>query len=117
MGGIVSLLGKLGKSVPAYMNHADLPLLLESNPELDASRIIDSPDGFSLSLGTGGDAIKIRFMHTPGHSKGSQCVLVNGNRLLTGDTMFVVFLACVLADPMFREVAVASTFPILIATK
>ncbi|KAL3894612.1 MAG: hypothetical protein SGCHY_005176 [Lobulomycetales sp.] len=89
VGGIVSLLGKLGKSVPAYMNHADLPLLLESNPELDASRIIDSPDGFSLSLGTGGDAIKIRFMHTPGHSKGSQCVLVNGNRLLTGDTMFV----------------------------
>lgn len=31
----------------------------------------------------------IKFIHTPGHTPGSQCLLVNGNRLLTGDTVFI----------------------------
>ncbi len=40
-----------------------------------------------------GDAIKlgeleIRFIHTPGHTPGSQCFLVEGN-LVSGDTLFV----------------------------
>ncbi|KAJ3220503.1 hypothetical protein HK099_004241 [Clydaea vesicula] len=33
--------------------------------------------------------IPIKFIHTPGHSRGSQCILVNNNRLFTGDTMFI----------------------------
>jgi len=32
--------------------------------------------------------IEIKFLHTPGHTPGSQCFLVNGN-LVSGDTLFV----------------------------
>ncbi|MGH7865541.1 MAG: MBL fold metallo-hydrolase, partial [Candidatus Binataceae bacterium] len=40
-----------------------------------------------------GDTIKVgdldvKFLHTPGHTPGSQCFLVNGN-LVSGDTLFV----------------------------
>lgn len=31
---------------------------------------------------------EIKFFHTPGHSPGSQCILI-GNQLLTGDTLFI----------------------------
>ena len=32
--------------------------------------------------------VEIRFVHTPGHTPGSQCFLVDG-RLVSGDTLFV----------------------------
>jgi glyoxylase-like metal-dependent hydrolase (beta-lactamase superfamily II) len=41
-------------------------------------------DGDTLELGS----LAIRFLHTPGHTPGSQCFLV-GNRLVAGDTLFV----------------------------
>ena len=41
-------------------------------------------DGDSLDLG----ALSIGFLHTPGHTPGSQCFLV-GDRLVAGDTLFV----------------------------
>ena len=33
----------------------------------------------------------VKFIHTPGHTPGSQCFLVEGN-LISGDTLFVEFL-------------------------
>jgi glyoxylase-like metal-dependent hydrolase (beta-lactamase superfamily II) len=33
--------------------------------------------------------VRLRFLHTPGHSPGSQCISVNGTDLVTGDTLFV----------------------------
>jgi glyoxylase-like metal-dependent hydrolase (beta-lactamase superfamily II) len=46
-----------------------------------------------LSLTEGGDEMavggqRIRFMHTPGHTPGSQCFLVGPN-LVSGDTLFI----------------------------
>lgn len=41
-------------------------------------------DGDTLRLGD----FELRFLHTPGHTPGSQCFLV-GNRLIAGDTLFV----------------------------
>ena len=32
---------------------------------------------------------ELRFLHTPGHRFDSVCVLVNGRRLMTGDTLFI----------------------------
>lgn len=41
-------------------------------------------NNFSLEL----DDVKINFMHTPGHTPGSQCFHVHGN-LVAGDTLFL----------------------------
>jgi hydroxyacylglutathione hydrolase len=41
-------------------------------------------DGDTLPLG----ALSLRFIHTPGHTDDSICILV-GNKLITGDTLFV----------------------------
>ncbi len=34
-------------------------------------------------------SIPIQFVHTPGHTQGSTCFLVGGDRLVAGDTLFV----------------------------
>jgi len=49
--------------------------------------------GQNLKKIKGGDRLKIgsneiEFLHTPGHTPGSQCFLVNGN-LVSGDTLFI----------------------------
>lgn len=41
-------------------------------------------DGDELSFGN----IKMKFIHTPGHTPGGCCILIDGN-LFTGDTLFV----------------------------
>jgi len=33
--------------------------------------------------------VRVRFLHTPGHTPGSQCFLVNQASLVAGDTLFV----------------------------
>jgi hydroxyacylglutathione hydrolase len=47
-----------------------------------------------LAPHAGGDILKvgtipIQFVHTPGHTEGSTCFLVGGDRLVAGDTLFV----------------------------
>ena len=42
------------------------------------------PDDFKLKVGS----VDIEFLHTPGHTPGSQCFLINGN-LVAGDTLFL----------------------------
>jgi len=46
--------------------------------------IIETKEGFKLKVGN----IELSFLHTPGHTEGAQCIQV-GNRLVTGDTLFV----------------------------
>jgi glyoxylase-like metal-dependent hydrolase (beta-lactamase superfamily II) len=51
---------------------------------ISESDLIRHDSGDVLELGN----LKIEFIHTPGHTPGSQCFLVNG-RLVSGDTLFV----------------------------
>lgn len=65
--------------VPVYVHRGDAPHL--------------GVDRASLTLVSGGEAVPVgRFqatlIHTPGHTPGSQCLLV-GERLLSGDTLFI----------------------------
>ena len=36
-----------------------------------------------------GESLKLHFIHTPGHSQESMCIIVNDFALLTGDTLFI----------------------------
>lgn len=61
--------------------------------EGDYAKRISGLSDSDLVLTEGGDTIRagdleIRFLHTPGHTPGSQCFLVDGN-LVSGDTLFI----------------------------
>jgi len=74
IGGLVELRSALEVPVAAHIADAnDLPL----KPDLLLN------DGDEILLG----AIKLRVLHTPGHTPGSVCFLV-GNYLIAGDTLF-----------------------------
>jgi hydroxyacylglutathione hydrolase len=51
---------------------------------LDESDLVRHAGGDALEVG----GVEIRFIHTPGHTPGSQCFLVDG-RLVSGDTLFI----------------------------
>ena len=50
-----------------------------------ARKDIGIKDGDTLMAG----AITLRFIHTPGHSPESMCIVVNDTALITGDTLFI----------------------------
>lgn len=57
-------------------------IVMHKNSEMEKDVAVD--DGDIITLGD----LKIRVLHTPGHSKDSICLLAE-NRLFTGDTLFV----------------------------
>jgi len=71
------------EAVPLYVNKNEAEGLKQVTGVADNDmKKVD--DGDSLELG----ALSIGFLHTPGHTPGSQCFLV-GDRLVAGDTLFV----------------------------
>ncbi|KAJ1871885.1 hypothetical protein LPJ55_003519 [Coemansia sp. RSA 990] len=71
--------------LPLLVHPLDIPEVTAANPGLRNHHFTPTPNGFSFCLGERTD---IQFMHTPGHTPGSQCLLVNGCRLFSGDTLF-----------------------------
>ena len=74
--------------LPELLSALDIPVHVHRD---DARLVTVAPS--SLRLVSGGDtvqvgAIPVGLIHTPGHTPGSQCLMVNG-RLLTGDTLFI----------------------------
>ncbi len=65
--------------VPVYLNRAEAPALQVSPSNL---KLLD--DGDPIQIGE----LSVATLHTPGHTPGSQCLLVDGH-LITGDTLFV----------------------------
>ncbi len=62
-----------------YMHPAEIPWM----PGWKEAAV-PTPDGEKLKIGE----LAITFIHTPGHSPGSQCLLCSG-LLLSGDTLFI----------------------------
>ena len=79
--GVIALLEQV--SVPLYVNknEAEGVKVVTGVSDTDLKKV---DDGSSLDLGD----LRIQFLHTPGHTPGSQCFLI-GNRLVAGDTLFV----------------------------
>lgn len=73
-------------SAVAYIHEEDVTAVKKSNPDLDPERVVSVRDGFELEVGS---SVRIQRLHTPGHTPGSQCLLVNGKRLVSGDTLFI----------------------------
>lgn len=81
--GIKTILAK-HPAIKVYVHRDDVDAF-QNDSRIESDRIIPSEDGTELTIGT---RLKIRFIHTPGHTPGAQCLLVNETRLITGDTLF-----------------------------
>lgn len=79
--GLPALLERV--SVPVHANRLEVPLVSAWTgiPEAD---LIGHDGGDRVSVG----AVEIELLHTPGHTPGSQCFLVDG-MLVSGDTLFL----------------------------
>jgi glyoxylase-like metal-dependent hydrolase (beta-lactamase superfamily II) len=78
VGGIKKLAQQTGAKV--VVHRGDTPGLERGGIPID--RIV--ADGDTILVGE----IKVQIIHTPGHTPGSMCLLA-GNKLMTGDTLFV----------------------------
>lgn len=77
------------RNIPIYVNPKELDYLDKGAPrglflDLPRDQVKPVKSGDKLTLGT----TSITFLHTPGHTPGSQCFLVN-EQLLSGDTLFL----------------------------
>jgi hydroxyacylglutathione hydrolase len=77
--GVVELLEKL--DVPVYVHKTETHIL----KNVPASSKVPSENLQVIDLG---GEVQITLLHTPGHTPGSQCFLVQ-NRLVSGDTLFI----------------------------
>lgn len=87
--GVESLLQATDAKV--YVNKEESAFLKRSRA--DSTGIFINISAPNLMPVSGGDRIKVgkvgvEFIHTPGHTPGSQCFLVNNN-LVSGDTLFI----------------------------
>lgn len=79
--GLAELMGQ--EAVPIWVNrHEADGLKIVTGVSDSDMRKVESGD--TMRLGE----MEITFLHTPGHTPGSQCFLI-GNRLIAGDTLFV----------------------------
>jgi glyoxylase-like metal-dependent hydrolase (beta-lactamase superfamily II) len=79
--GAVELLERVKAKV--YINKSEAPFLARL-VGLSASDIVKVEGGDKTTVGN----IEVTFIHTPGHTPGSQCFLVD-NKLVAGDTLFI----------------------------
>jgi len=80
--GLAELLA--AKPVKVYANAHEVEGM-EAVTGLSRSDFVAVSGGYNLTVGE----TQIIFLHTPGHTPGSQCFLVNGSGLVAGDTLFI----------------------------
>lgn len=79
--GVSSLLEK--HDIPVHVNEHEVPWVVRTTG-LSESEIVSHSSGDTMTVGE----LEITIVHTPGHTPGSQCFLVNGC-LVSGDTLFL----------------------------
>lgn len=80
--GVAELLERT--EVPVHVQEAEVEWIEKTTP-LTRSSLTTHRGGDTLMVGE----IPITFIHTPGHTPGSQCFLVNDELLVAGDTLFL----------------------------
>ncbi len=86
------LWGTQVQGLAKLLERAAVPIYVNKH-EADGVKIVTGVSDSDLRKVDDGDTVKlgeqeIRFLHTPGHTPGSQCFLIDG-RLVAGDTLFV----------------------------
>jgi hydroxyacylglutathione hydrolase len=79
--GVAALLEHI--SVPVHVNAHEARWVTESTG-IDAGELVGHDDGDRVRVG----GVDVELLHTPGHTPGSQCFVVDG-RLISGDTLFL----------------------------
>jgi glyoxylase-like metal-dependent hydrolase (beta-lactamase superfamily II) len=79
--GVAELLGRGGGPVHVHRDEAEF---VQQVTGVSASDLVQHDGGDIVEVG----AIRIELLHTPGHTPGSQCFLVDG-MLVSGDTLFL----------------------------
>ncbi len=79
--GTSELLGLV--DVPVHVQATESPWVTKGT-SVERDSLVEHASGDSIPVG----AIAITVLHTPGHTPGSQCALVDG-RLISGDTLFL----------------------------
>lgn len=79
--GLAELLGEVSMPVHAHRQEADMVARVTG---LQAGDVVAHDSGDRVSVG----AVEVELLHTPGHTPGSQCFLVDG-MLVAGDTLFL----------------------------
>jgi hydroxyacylglutathione hydrolase len=79
--GVARLLERV--SCPVHVQRDELPWVVRTTGLTEAELAAHDP-GERVMVGT----VEIELVHTPGHTPGSQCFLVDG-RLVSGDTLFL----------------------------
>lgn len=79
--GLPALLAKV--SVPIHANREEADWIRKVTGVSDTD-VVRHDSGDTMRLGD----VEIQFVHTPGHTPGSQCFIVR-NRLVSGDTLFI----------------------------
>jgi glyoxylase-like metal-dependent hydrolase (beta-lactamase superfamily II) len=70
--------------VPVHLQKPEVPWVQEMTG-VPASSLVAHGDEDVVEVGA---TLRLRLLHTPGHTQGSQCIVVDGN-LITGDTLFI----------------------------
>ena len=79
--GIAQLLDRV--SVPIHVQKAESPWVIRA-AGLSSADLVEHESGELVRVGS----VDVQLIHTPGHTPGSQCFLVDG-RLVAGDTLFL----------------------------
>jgi glyoxylase-like metal-dependent hydrolase (beta-lactamase superfamily II) len=79
--GVAELLGHI--QVPIHVNRAEADYVRKVTG-VSAADLVEHDHDDVVDVG----AVPVRLLHTPGHTPGSQCFLVDG-RLVAGDTLFL----------------------------
>jgi len=69
--------------VPVHVQKVEVPWVVEMSGA-PASSLVAHTDADTVEVGS----VKVRLLHTPGHTPGSQCFVV-GDNLVSGDTLFL----------------------------
>ena len=87
-----TMMGYSIEGIAALLGHGDIPIHVQSaeaewihkTTGLTADQLVLHDSGDTVNVGD----VTITLVHTPGHTPGSQCFLVDG-RLVSGDTLFL----------------------------